>query len=431
MILILISVIILLLLLLFSVPVAATIAGISIILGYFFSDYPIFSSLGEITWSVVTDSLLLSIPFFVLLGEILLHSGIARKIYFALHKWLSWLPGGLLHANIASSAIFSSISGSSVATAATITTVAMPQCEKHGYKAGLFAGTIAAGGTLGILIPPSINLIIYGFLTNSSIPKLFIAGLVPGILMSIFFMIFILIYSLLKNEKEKVDENEERITWKERFIALRDLLPIFILFILIMSSIYTGVATPTESAALGVFFSLIITLFSGLLNLEVIKKSIIGTIRTTGMIMFIVIAANFLNFVLVSIGLIDDLSDFIETLEISKYTMLALVTILFIVLGLFIETLSLMVITIPIIAPVMISLGFDPIWLGIYLIILIEMALITPPVGLNLYVVQGIRNKGTIVEVMKGSLPFVFIMLLMSILLVFFPQISLYFVDFV
>jgi len=431
MILILISVIILLLLLLFSVPVATTIAGISIILGYFFSDYPIFSSLGEITWSVVTDSLLLSIPFFVLLGEILLHSGIARKIYFALHKWLSWLPGGLLHANIASSAIFSSISGSSVATAATITTVAMPQCEKHGYKAGLFAGTIAAGGTLGILIPPSINLIIYGFLTNSSIPKLFIAGLVPGILMSIFFMIFILIYSLLKNEKEKVDENEERITWKERFIALRDLLPIFILFILIMSSIYTGVATPTESAALGVFFSLIITLFSGLLNLEVIKKSIIGTIRTTGMIMFIVIAANFLNFVLVSIGLIDDLSDFIETLEISKYTMLALVTILFIVLGLFIETLSLMVITIPIIAPVMISLGFDPIWLGIYLIILIEMALITPPVGLNLYVVQGIRNKGTIVEVMKGSLPFVFIMLLMSILLVFFPQISLYFVDFV
>ena len=431
MILILISVIILLLLLLFSVPVAATIAGISIILGYFFSDYPIFSSLGEITWSVVTDSLLLSIPFFVLLGEILLHSGIARKIYFALHKWLSWLPGGLLHANIASSAIFSSISGSSVATAATITTVAMPQCEKHGYKAGLFAGTIAAGGTLGILIPPSINLIIYGFLTNSSIPKLFIAGLVPGILMSIFFMIFILIYSLLKNEKEKVDENEERITWKERFIALRDLLPIFILFILIMSSIYTGVATPTESAALGVFFSLIITLFSGLLNLEVIKKSIIGTIRTTGMIMFIVIAANFLNFVLVSIGLIDDLSDFIETLEISKYTMLALVTILFIVLGLFIETLSLMVITIPIIAPVMISLGFDPIWLGIYLIILIEMALITPPVGLNLYVVQGIRNKGTIVEVMKGSLLFVFIMLLMSILLVFFPQISLYFVDFV
>ena len=428
--LILISIGILLFLLFLSVPVASTIAGISIILGYFFSDYPIFSSLGEITWSVVTDSLLLSIPFFVLLGEILLHSGIAKNIYFALNKWLSWLPGGLLHANIASSAIFSSISGSSVATAATITTVAMPQCEKHGYKAGLFAGTIAAGGTLGILIPPSINLIIYGFLTNSSIPKLFIAGLIPGILMAIFFMLFILIYSLIKKEKIEKDE-DEKVTWKERFIALKDLIPIVILFILIMSSIYTGVATPTESAALGVFFSLIITFFNGLLNPEVIKKSILGTIRTTGMIMFIVIAANFLNFVLVSIGLTDDLSDFIENLAISKYTMLAIITLLFIVLGLFIETLSLMVITIPIIAPVMFNLGFDPIWFGIYLIILIEMALITPPVGLNLYIVQGIRNKGNIVEVMKGCIPFVLIMLLMSILLIFFPNISLYFVNFV
>jgi len=430
--LILISIVILLLLLFLSVPVASTIAGISIILGYFFSDYPIFSSLGEITWSVVTDSLLLSIPFFVLLGEILLHSGIAKKIYFALHKWLSFLPGGLLHANIASSAIFSSISGSSVATAATITTVAMPQCEKHGYKAGLFAGTIAAGGTLGILIPPSINLIIYGFLTNSSIPKLFIAGLVPGILMAVLFMLFILIYALVKKENvQEVDEDEEKVSWKERFIALKDLLPILILFVLIMSSIYTGVATPRESAALGVFFSLIITFTSGLLNIEVLKQSIRGTIRTTGMIMFIVIAASFLNFVLVSIGLTDDLSDFIENLEISKYTMLVIVTLLFIVLGLFIETLSLMVITIPIIAPVMISLGFDPIWFGIYLIILIEMALITPPVGLNLYVVQGIRNKGSIVEVMKGCIPFVLIMLLMSILLVIFPQISLFFVDYV
>ncbi|ADG92946.1 TRAP dicarboxylate transporter, DctM subunit [Arcobacter nitrofigilis DSM 7299] len=425
--LVLISIVILLLLLLLSVPVASTIAGISIIVGYFFSDYPVFSSIGEITWSVSTDYLLLSIPFFVLLGEILLHSGIAKNIYFALHKWLSWLPGGLLHANIASSAIFSSISGSSVATAATITTVAMPQCEKHGYKEGLFAGTIAAGGTLGILIPPSINLIVYGFLTNTSIPKLFMAGLLPGMLMAILFMLFILVYSLLKKEKE---QKEYSVTWKERFIALRDLLPIFILFVLIMGSIYTGIATPTESAALGVLFSLAITYFSGLLNFEVIKKSIKGTMRTTGMIMFIIIAANFLNFVLVSIGLTDDLSDFIEGLAISKYTMLVIVTLLFIVLGLFIETLSLMVITIPIIAPVMITLGFDPIWFGIYLIILIEMALITPPVGLNLYVVQGIRNKGSIIEVMKGCIPFVLIMLLMSILLVFFPEISLYFVNF-
>ncbi len=426
--LVLISIVVLLLLLFLSVPVASTIAGVGIIVGYFFSDYPIFSSIGEITWSVSTDFLLLSIPFFVLLGEILLHSGIAKNIYFALHKWLSWLPGGLLHANIASSAIFSSISGSSVATAATITTVAMPQCEKHGYNAGLFAGTIAAGGTLGILIPPSINLIVYGFLTNTSIPKLFIAGLVPGVLMAAAFMLFILIYSMFKEAKT---DKDEKVSWRERFIALKDLVPILILFVLIMGSIYTGFATPTESAAIGVLASLVITYFNGLLSLNVIKKSIKGTMRTTGMIMFIIIAANFLNFVLVSIGLTDDLADFIENLAISKYTMLAIVTLLFIVLGLFIETLSLMVITIPIIAPVMIDLGFDAVWFGIYLIILIEMALITPPVGLNLYVVQGIRNKGSIVEVMKGSLPFVLIMLLMAILLVFFPQITLFLVEYV
>ena len=342
MILVLISVVVLLCLLFLSVPVASTIAGVGMLVGYFFSDFPIFESIGEVTWSASTDFLLLSIPFFVLLGEILLHSGIAKNIYFALQKWLSWLPGGLLHANIASSAIFSSISGSSVATAATITTVAMPQSEKHGYKPGLFAGTIAAGGTLGILIPPSINLIVYGFLTNSSIPKLFIAGLVPGILLSLLFMSFILIYSLIKKDSSIV---KDKVTWSERFKALKDLVPILILFVLIMGSIYTGFATPTESAAIGVLAALAIVYFNSLLTLDVIKKSIQGTIRTTGMIMFIIVAANFLNFVLVSIGLTDELAYFVEELEISKYTMLFVITVLFIVLGLFIETLSLMVIT--------------------------------------------------------------------------------------
>jgi tripartite ATP-independent transporter DctM subunit len=407
--------------------VASSIAGVGVIVGYFFSYYPVFPSVGEITWSASTGFLLLSIPFFVLLGEILMHSGIAKNIYFALHKWLSWLPGGLLHANIASAALFSSISGSSVATAATITTVAMPQCEKYGYKPGLFAGTIAAGGTLGILIPPSINLIVYGFLTNTSIPKLFIAGLVPGILMSISFMAFIFFYSLYKKENIQKDY---QVTWKERFLALKELIPIFILFVLIMSSIYTGFATPTESAAVGVIATLMITYFHGLLTFDVLKKSIRGTMVTTGMIMFIIIAANFLNFVLVSVGLIDQLSDFIENLGISKYPVLIIVTLMYIVLGLFIETLSLMVITVPIVAPIMVNLGFDPVWFGVYLIILIEMALITPPVGLNLYVVQGVRKKGSITEVIKGSIPFVVIMCLMAVTLVIFPQIALYFANY-
>ena len=387
---VILSVVLLLLFLFLSVPVASTIAGVGIIVGVFFSDFPVFEAVGEITWAVSTDYLLLSIPLFVLLGEILLHSGIAKNIYFALNKWLSWLPGGLLHANIASSAIFSSISGSSVATAATITTVAMPQCEKFGYKSGFFAGSIAAGGTLGILIPPSINLIVYGFLTNTSIPKLFIAGLVPGILLTLLFMGFILINSILDNKTKTI--KQDKVSWKERFIALKDLLPVLILFIFIMGSIYTGFATPTESAALGVVVTLIITLFKGLLNIEVLKNSIKGTMKTTGMIMFIIIAANFLNFVLVSIGLTDDLAYFIEELEVSKYLMLLIVTLIFIILGLFIETLSLMVITIPIVAPLMFSLGFDGVWFGIYIIILIEMAKIKL-FGIVLIVKKNLKRK--------------------------------------
>lgn len=425
---IILSLVILLSLLALSVPVASSIAAVAMIIGFFFSPYPIFDSIGEITWGTSTEYILLSIPFFVLLGELLLHSGIAKKIYFALNVWLSWLPGGLMHSNIAASTFFSSISGSSVATAATITTVAMPQSEKYGYNPGLFGGTIAAGGTLGILIPPSLNLIIYGFLTNTSIPQLFIAGLIPGLLLAFFFMVFILLYAIYKSDTIK---SAEKYTWKDRFSELKNLLPVVILFIIIMGSIYTGLATPTESAAIGVIGTLGIIYFSSLLTLDVIVKSIEGTLKTTGMIMFIIIAANFLNNVLISVGLIDDLEFFLQEINVSKYTLLFIVTLVFIILGLFIETLSLMVIAIPVIAPIMIGMGFDSVWLGIYLIILIEMALITPPVGLNLYVVQSIRKKGDIVEIMKGCFPFVLIMFFMALLLVIFPQISLFLVSYI
>ncbi len=428
MLIIVLSLVILLSLLILSVPVGSSIAGVAILLGTFFSDYPIFNAIGEITWSTSTEYILLSIPFFVLLGEIFLHSGMASKIYYALNVWLSWLPGGLMHSNVAASTFFSSISGSSVATAATITTVAMPQGKKYGYNEGLFAGTIAAGGTLGILIPPSLNLIIYGFLTNTSIPKLFLAGLIPGLILALLFMFFIFIYSKFKGV---VNQEVKKYTLKEKINELKNFIPTLTLFILIMGSIYTGLATPTESASLGVFGAIIITYFSKLLSKEVIIKAIEGTIKTTGMIMLIILAASILNFVLISIGLVDDIEYFLQDINISKYELLFLVTIMFIVLGLFIETLSLMVITIPVVAPIMINLGFDGIWLGIYLIILIEMALITPPVGLNLYVVQSIRKNGSIIEVMKGCIPFVLIMCLMAFLLVLFPQISLYLIKFI
>ena len=417
-----VALIMLLVLLVLSVPVAATLAVLGLSVGSIFSPFPLYKSIGEISWTASTDFILLAIPLFVLLGEILLKAGIAEKTYRSLDRWLSWLPGGLLHANIGTSAMFSATSGSSVATAATITTVALPQGRKLGYNESLFSGSIAAGGTLGILIPPSINLIIYGFLTNTSIPKLFMAGIVPGILLSIIFMLCILIACTLW---PSLGSDRQRATWSERIYSLKDLLPVLFIFFVVIGSIYAGFATPTESAAIGVLAAMALAVAYGTFSLKFLLEVFEGTLRTTAMIMIIIIAAYFLNFILASIGLTERLTSFLNTLGFSPLGTLAVIIVIYIVLGFFIETLSLMVITIPIVAPVVVSLGYDPIWFGVLLILLIEMALITPPVGLNLYVVQGVRQKGTISDVMLGSVPFVVMIMLMIILLIAFPQLTL------
>ena len=418
----------LLALLLLSIPVAATLAVLGLTVGGIFSEYPLYKAIGEISWTASTDFILLAIPLYVLLGEILLHAGIAERTYKALDRWLSWLPGGLMHANIATSAMFAATSGSSVATAATITTVALPQARKYGYGESLFAGSIAAGGTLGILIPPSINLIVYGFLTNTSIPRLFMAGIVPGILLSFLFMLCILVACLIK---PSLTSGKHIATWNERFSSLKDLLPVMFIFFIVIGSIYAGLATPTESAALGVIAALILAATHKKLNFKILTGIMEGTMRTTAMIMLILMAAYFLNFILASIGLTDKLTVFVNNLGLSPFNTLLVIIGLYVVLGFFVETLSLMVITIPIIAPVIVDLGYDLIWFGVLLILLIEMALITPPVGLNLYVVQGVRQRGSISEVMIGSIPFVIMIALMIAILVMFPNMALFLTQFV
>ena len=418
----------LLALLLLSIPVAATLAVLGLTVGGIFSEYPLYKAIGEISWTASTDFILLAIPLYVLLGEILLHAGIAERTYKALDRWLSWLPGGLMHANIGTSAMFAATSGSSVATAATITTVALPQARKYGYGESLFAGSIAAGGTLGILIPPSINLIVYGFLTNTSIPRLFMAGIVPGILLSFLFMLCILVACLIK---PSLTSGKHIATWNERFSSLKDLLPVMFIFFIVIGSIYAGFATPTESAALGVIAALILAATHKKLNLKTLTGIMEGTMRTTAMIMLILMAAYFLNFILASIGLTDKLTVFVNNLGLSPFNTLLVIIGLYVVLGFFVETLSLMVITIPIIAPVIVDLGYDLIWFGVLLILLIEMALITPPVGLNLYVVQGVRQRGSISEVMIGSIPFVIMIALMIAILVMFPNMALFLTQFV
>lgn len=419
---ILVTLTLLLLLLMASIPVAIAILVLGLLVGFIFSSFPLHRVMGEIFWSASTDFLLLAIPLFVLLGEVLLRAGIAKRTYSALDKWLSWLPGGLMHANIGTAAMFAATSGSSVATAATISTVALPQARRYGYREGFFAGTIAAGGTLGILIPPSINLIVYGFLTNTSIPQLFMAGIVPGVLLAIVFMLVILAICLVKPD---MGGAERSATWRERFDSLKDLLPVLFIFAVVIGSIYAGWATPTESAALGVIASVLLALRYKAVNGRFAKEVMEGTMRTTAMIMLILISANYLNFVLDAVGMAETLYRFVTNLGLSPMKTLLVIIAMYVVLGLFVETLSLMVITVPIVTPVIIKSGFDPVWFGILLILLIEMALITPPVGLNLYVVQGVRQQGNISEVMLGSLPFVIGIFIMIGVLVVYPDLAL------
>lgn len=406
-----------------SIPVGIVLFLLGFGIDWFFSSFPLIRGLGNMVWSASNSATLIAIPFFVLLGEILVRSGVAARTYSALDRWVSWLPGGLVHANVATATMFSATSGSSVATAATVATVAMPQAERLGYDPKLFSGAIAAGGTLGIMIPPSINLIVYGFLTQTSIPQLFLAGLIPGLGLALAFIIAVAIICTIKPSLG----GERRVfSFSEMMNALVHLVPIILLFTVIIGSIYNGWATPTEAAAVGVAGAFVIAAAFGGVSFKMLADSIYGTVKITSMIMLVVIGASFLNFTLASAGLGQELDAFLTGLGLSPLGFIFVVVVMYIVLGFFIETLSLMVVTIPIIVPLVIEQGFDPIWFGILMIVLIEMALITPPVGLNLYVVQGARKGGNMSEVMLGAVPFVLVMLAMVVALIAFPQIALY-----
>lgn len=413
----------LLALLTLSIPVGIVLFLLGFGVDAFFSPFPLTKGLGNLVWSTSNNATLIAIPFFVLLGEILVRSGVAARTYAALDRWVSWMPGGLVHANVATSTMFSAISGSSVATAATVATVAMPQAEKLGYDPKLFSGAIAAGGTLGIMIPPSINLIVYGFLTQSSIPQLFLAGLLPGLLLAFGFM---LVTALLCMIRPELGGTRRLFPISEMLRALVNLVPIILLFGAIIGTIFKGWATPTEAAAVGVAGALVIAAVFGGVSGKMIRESIVGTIKITSMIMLVVIGASFLNFTLASAGLGAELKSLLDSLGLSPLMTIVVVVLIYIVLGFFIETLSLMVITIPIIVPLVLEQGYDVVWFGILMIVLIEMALISPPVGLNLYVVQGARKSGKMSDVMLGVIPFVVAMLLMVVLLIAFPQIALF-----
>jgi len=413
----------LIVLLALAIPVAAGLGILGLVLAGLYSNLPLSLAMGEVAWGTSNNFLLVAIPFFVLLGEILLRSGMAERMYNALVLWTPWLPGGLMHSNIAACAMFAATSGSSVATAATIGTVALGEVEKRGYSERLFLGTIAAGGTLGILIPPSINMIIYGVLTDTSIPQLYLAGFIPGIFLAGLFSVTVLIFCIAR---PALGGRPTSATWAQRVRALPDLLPPLIIFLAVIGSIYAGWATATESAALGVIAAVGIAAWNRRLTLRALLHAFEGTMRTTAMIMAIVLAAYFLNFVITSIGLTRQVNSFITTLGLTPFELLIAVVIFYFILGMFMETLSMMVATVPIISPIMFKAGYDPVWFGILIIILMELAMITPPVGINLYVVQGLRKRGKIDDVIIGASPFVITMLLMIVILSVWPQIALW-----
>ena len=417
------TVLVLLGLLALSVPVAAALGVLGVVLSEFYSTLPITRAIGEVSWSTSTQFILMAVPLYIFMGEILMRTGIAERMYNAMIQWLSWLPGGLMHANVGFCTMFAATSGSSIATAATVGTVAVHEIPKRRYNERLFLGTLAAGGTLGILIPPSVNLIIYGVLTDTSIPQLYLAGFLPGLCLATLFLLTIFIACLLKPAwgGTKVETD-----WKTRREVLVDLIPPIIIFLVVVGTIYAGFATPTESAALGLLCSLILAASRGRLSWIVLRLAMEGCMRTTAMAMAILLAAYFLNFVIGIIGLTHQVNEMVVASGLTPFQTLMAVIVFYVILGMFMETLSMMVATVPIITPVIIAAGYDPVWFGILMMLLIETAMITPPVGINLFVIQGIRERGPIKDVMLGAAPFVVTLLTMIVVLVAFPDIALY-----
>jgi C4-dicarboxylate transporter DctM subunit len=412
--------------------VAGALGLIGMILMYAFSDRPLWDMLGQIAWNVNSSFVLVAVPLFVMMGEILIYSRLSERLYQVLSHWLAPLPGGLLHSNIAFCAVFGAISGSSAACAATVGAVALPSFRARRYNERLVIGTLAAGGTLDILIPPSISMIIYGVLAEESIGRLYLAGFLPGFLLAGIFMFTIAIAAKIW---PSVAPREAAPSWRVRLLGLLSLFPVILLMFIVLGTIYLGVATPTEAAAFGVVASFILAALNRQVTRRMLRQVLVTTVRTSSMIMLIVTSAFILSFALAILGVPAQLTQVVSGLQLTPVTFVILLVIFYMVLGTFMEALSMMVTTMPILVPVLKSMGVDLVWFGIIMVILLEAALVSPPEGLNLYIIQGIRKSvseeaglqvGTMMDLWIGVLPFMAGMAICIALLLMFPEIALW-----
>jgi len=400
--------------------VGLSLLGVGLVGMVMFTDAPVGQVLATTAWGPSNSWALAALPLFIWMGEILFRSRLSEDMFSGLAPWMTRLPGRLLHVNILGCGIFAAVSGSSAATAATIGKMSLPEMERRGYDRRMSIGTLAGSGTLGLLIPPSIIFIVYGVAIEESIARLFVAGVLPGLMLMGLFMGYVAVWAVF--HPRKVPAADTRLPFLERLHHTRRLIPVILLVAGVIGSIYTGIASPTDAAAVGVLLSLVLSWQSGTLNRKTFLDGLMGATRTSCMIAFILAGAAFLTVAMGFTGIPRMLAQGIGAMELSPYGLLAALTVFFVVLGCFLDGISVVVLTTSVILPMIEQAGIDRIWFGIYIVLVVEMSQITPPVGFNLFVIQGLTGR-SILYVARAALPFFFLLVAAVILVTAFPDI--------
>jgi tripartite ATP-independent transporter DctM subunit len=404
-----------------GVWVGLTLSGVAWIGMQLFSSRPAGDAMAVTIWGSATSWTLTALPLFVWMGEILFRTRLSQDMFKGLAPWMQALPGRLLHTNVAGCTLFAAVSGSSAATCATVGKMTLPELKKRGYPDDIVIGTLAGAGTLGLLIPPSIIMIVYGVMAEVSIAKLFVAGVLPGILLGLLFSGYIAVWAL--RHPDRVPPADTRLGFLQKLAASRSLIPVALLITAVLGSIYTGIATATEAAAVGVVGALLLSAVQGSLNWATFRESLMGATRLYCMIALILAGAAFLTLSMGYIGLPRHLAEWIGTLGLSEFQLLVAITLFFILLGCFLDGISMVVLTMGVLMPTVQKAGIDPIWFGIFVVLVVEMAQITPPVGFNLFVLQGMTGK-SLGWIARVTIPMFFLMVLAVLLLWLFPAIA-------